>query len=185
MINLQLNRRKKQVPINAGKALTALLESGDVTAKQLSFDLHVSQSMITHMKKNDRPMQRDIAETSLREYDLPNYAMDLIREFSQGYAPPRINGRKIDFDNRLAVEQIAIEEATQAVNILKDVSLVKPPLESDEHEIERIKQVIREVAEAEWMLANLKALLATTYALPLKKLLNDVFRKWKAEGWLE
>ncbi|MGE6260908.1 helix-turn-helix domain-containing protein [Heyndrickxia sporothermodurans] len=169
--------------IHAGGAIQTLLQEEGIDGVQLALDLNLSPQMVSHMKNGRRKMQQDIAKRSLEVYDDPTYAMELIYEFSGGYTSPVITGKAIEH-HRLAFEEFAVREMKETIQILHDVSLVKPPDETNEDERERIGQVIDEISDAEVALSNLKAILAKEYGFSLRDRLNKRQPVWKAKGWI-
>lgn len=169
--------------INAGGAIQTLLQEEAIEGVQLAMDLNVSPQLVSHMKTGRRKMQQDIAKRSLQVYDDPEYAMELIYEFSGGYTSPVLTGRAIEH-HRLAFEEFAVNEMEETIKILKDVSLMKPPQETNKDERERIGQVIDEITDAEVALSNLKAILAKEYGISLKDRMRNRQPVWKAKGWI-
>ncbi|MBS4172083.1 XRE family transcriptional regulator [Bacillus sp. FJAT-49736] len=169
--------------INAGEAIQTLLQEEEIDGVQLALDLNVSPQLVSHMKTGRRNMQQDIAKRSLEVYDDPEYAMELIYEFSGGYTSPVLTGKAIEH-HRLAFEEFAVREMEDTIKILHDVSLVKPPKETSEDEKARIYQVIDEITDAEVALSNLKAILAKEYGISLKDQMRKRIPYWKAKGWI-
>ena len=170
--------------MSVSKAITGLREHEGITQKQLALELNISEQLVSHLERNRRNMQKETAERTLQLYDAPVYAMNIIREFSDGYTSPHLNGKAVEW-HRLAVEEFAVTEVQEAVQILAEVSLVKPPKENELEELNRIEDVIGELLDAEMAIGNLKAILADEYQLSLKSLSKKRIPTWKAKGWIE
>nr|WP_259547982.1 XRE family transcriptional regulator [Heyndrickxia oleronia] len=168
----------------AGGAIQTLLQEEEIEGVQLALDLNVSPQLVSHMKNDRRRMQKDVAQQSLKVYDDPTYAMELIYEFSGGYTSPVLKGKAIEH-HRLAFEEFAVNEMKEAIQILNDVSFVKPPSETSREERERVAQAIDEVSDAIMALTNLRAILATEYSIPLKEQMKKRQPVWKARGWIQ
>lgn len=166
-----------------GGALRKLREAEELTQEQLAFDLNVSKQLVSHIENGRRKMQEDIARAALTTYDCPEVATELIYEFSGGYTSPLLSGKAIE-RHRLALEEFAIQETKEAIKILDEVSLIKPPGETTKEERERIAQVIDELIDAEAAINNLKAVLAKEYRISLKKRYEGRKPVWKAKGWI-
>lgn len=169
--------------VYAGEAIQTLLQDEEIEGVQLALDLNVSPQLVSHMKNDRRKMQKDVAQQSLKVYDDPTYAMELIYEFSGGLTSPVFDGRAID-KHRLAIEQFAFNEIDEAVQVLKGINFIKPPGETTKEERERIAQAIDEIIDAEAALSNLKAILAKEYDISLKDRISKRVPVWKAKGWI-
>ncbi|WP_200906625.1 hypothetical protein, partial [Gulbenkiania mobilis] len=88
----------------------------------------------------------DVAETSLRKFDQPFYAMGILNSFSDGCSPPVFTGDSVE-RHRLAFEEIMVTQAKEAVQTLNEVSFVKNPKLISLEERERIKGVIKELLD--------------------------------------
>ncbi|MGX4754890.1 XRE family transcriptional regulator [Bacillus licheniformis] len=172
------------MPEIVSKSLTHLLETENMTNGQLALDLNVSESMVSKMKNGTRKMPWDVAETSLRKFDQPFYAMGILNSFSDGCSPPVFTGESVE-RHRLAFEEIMVTQATEAVQTLNDVSFVKNPKLISLDERERVKGAIKELLDVEAWAKNLAALLAKEYNISLKECYKKATITWKAKGWLE
>ena len=167
-----------------GMALKEMRKSEGLTQGQLAIELNLSKSMVCEIENGNRKLNPDIASHSLKKIDNPNYALDVLHLFSDGFTAPRLNGKSVEY-HRLALEEFAMREMEEAVQILKDVSLVKPPQESDLEELERIEDVVGELEDAALAIRNLQAILATEYQLPLKELKKNRSKIHKERGWIK
>ena len=121
----------------AGQAIEILQNEEELNGVQLALDLNVSPQLISNIKHGHRKLHKDIAKASLDTYDCPIYAIEILYEFSGGYTPPLLKGKAIE-RHRLALEEFAIKETKEAIRILDEVSLIKPPGETTNQEKERI-----------------------------------------------
>jgi hypothetical protein len=167
----------------ASQAMETLMREKGVGGVDVAADLHISPQLVSNIKRGQRKMQKDIAHASMKIYDCPEYVLELLNEFSDGFTPPVLRGKSIE-KHRLALEEFTIEQIEEAKKILDEVSLVKPPVETTDQEKERIKEVIFELLDAEAAIANLKAILADEYGISLKKCINERKPYWKARGWI-
>ncbi|KAA6450998.1 helix-turn-helix transcriptional regulator [Bacillus swezeyi] len=172
------------MPEVVARSLSHLLEAEDMTNGQLALDLNVSESMVSKMKNGTRKMPWDVAETSLKKFDQPFYAMGIMNMFSDGCSPPVFTGESVE-RHRLAFEEIMVTQATEAVQTLNDVSFVKNPKLISLDERERVKGAIKELLDVEAWAKNLAALLAKEYNISLKECYKKATITWKAKGWLE
>jgi len=167
----------------AGEAIQTLQREEGIDGVQLAMDLKISPQLVSNIKHNHRRMHADIAKESLEIYDSPEYALDILYEFSDGYTAPRLTGRAIE-KHRLALEEFTIQQVREVIRILEEVSLVKPPGETTAEERERIKEIIYELLDAEAAIANLKAILADEYQISMKECIRARKPYWKAKGWI-
>ncbi|SFM28644.1 Helix-turn-helix domain-containing protein [Gracilibacillus orientalis] len=166
-----------------GELIKRFRDDEGLTQKDFAEEMHVSSSLIALIETNKRAVQEDFAQRTLKQYDDPVYAMEVIREFSDGYTAPRLNGNAVEW-HRLALEELAITEVQEAVKILNDVSFVKKPDETELEELDRIENVIAELLDAELAVTNLKAILAKEYHLSLKTISKKRIPYWKSQGWI-
>lgn len=170
--------------MSIGHSLKIMREQYGLTQDDVASMLNVSQQLVSHMETGRRKMQQDIAQTSLQKFDDPVYFLDVIYELSGGYTSPVVRGKNIEW-HRLALEEFAIQQAQEAINILNEVSFVKPPGETSDAEYERVKHVIDELLDAEVAISNLKAILAKEYQISLKERFQQRKPYWRAKGWIE
>lgn len=169
--------------VYAASAIETLQKEEGLEGVQLAMDLNVSPQLISNIKHGHRKLQKDIAKSAMTTYDSPEFIMQLLYEFSEGYTAPVMKNEVIE-KHRLALEEFTIEQVTDVIEILEDVSLVKPPGMTNEEERKRIKDIINELLDAETAIANLKAILANEYGISLKKCIKDRKPYWKAKGWI-
>ncbi|MFZ2464929.1 MAG: XRE family transcriptional regulator [Caldibacillus thermoamylovorans] len=169
--------------VYAASAIETLQKEEGLDGVQIAMDLNVSPQLISNIKHGHRKLQKDIAKASLRTYDSPMYAMELLYEFSEGYTAPVLKGKAIEH-HRLALEEFAIQQTREVIQILEEVSLLKPPSETSEEEKKGIREIIYELLDAETAIANLKAILASEYGISLKKCIEDRKPYWKSKGWI-
>lgn len=140
--------------------------------------------MVCEIENGNRKLNPDVASHSLKKLDNPYFALDVLHVFSDGFTARRINGKSIE-PHRLALEEFAMREMEEAIQILKEVSLVKPPHESDMEELGRIEDVLGELEDAALAISNLQAIIATEYQLPLKEVKKKRAKLHKERGWFE
>lgn len=170
--------------MNAGQALKELRESLGLTQAAVAHDLNISKQSVSHYESGRRTFQEDVAQESLQTYDDPVYAMSIISEFSGGYTAQRLNGKSLEW-HRLSLEEFAIQEVQEVVDILNQVSLIKLPNETTTEEKERIAEAIDEILDAEMALGNLKAILGRQYKISIKERVKKRKPVWTAKGWIE
>lgn len=169
--------------VYASAAIQTLQKEEGLDGIQIAKDLNISPQLVSNIKHGHRKLHKDIAQASMKIYDCPEYVLELLNEFSDGFTPPVLRGKSIE-KHRLALEEFTVEQVKEVIQILEDVSLVKPPGMTTEEEKERIREVIYELMDAETAIANLKAILADEYGISLKKCINERKPYWKARGWI-
>ncbi|UIN45104.1 XRE family transcriptional regulator [Bacillus licheniformis] len=165
------------------KTLVHLLEAENMTNRQLALDLNVSESMVSKMRNGARKMPWDVAETSLKKFDQPFFAMGIMHHFSDGCAPPVFSGDSVE-RHRLAFEEIMVNEAQEIVKTLHEVSFVKNPKIVTAEEKERVIEAIKELLDVEAWAKNLAALLCKEYRISLKECYRKRQITWRARGWM-
>lgn len=169
--------------VYAQKALQTLQKEEGLDGVQIAMDLNVSPQLVSNIKHGHRKLQKDIAKASLTTYDCPEYAMELLYEFSDGYTAPVLKGKAIE-KHRLSFEEMTLQQVKEVIHILEEVSLAKPPNETTKEEKERIEQVISELLDADMFINNLLAVLAKEYGFSLRKCKRNRVPYWKSKGWI-
>lgn len=169
--------------VYAASAIETLQREENIEGVQIAMDLNVSPQLVSNIKHGHRKLQKDIAKSAMTTYDSPEFIMQLLYEFSEGYTAPVLKGKAIEH-HRLALEEFAIQQTREVIQILEEVSLLKPPNETSEEEKKRIREIIYELLDAETAIANLKAILASEYGISLKKCIKERKPYWKAKGWI-
>lgn len=169
---------------NVGPIIERMLSDEELSVNQIAFDLDVSPQMASHLKNNRRTMQQDIAKHSIKVYhDSPEYIGDILHEFSDGYTSPVLRGESIE-RTRLAMEACAERELTEALNMIRDVCLAKPPGVITAIERESIEKMMDELLDARTFIDNLNMLLEKEYGISIKKRIKGLMPQWKAKGWI-
>ncbi|WP_164670929.1 hypothetical protein [Virgibacillus doumboii] len=166
--------------MKVGSAIKGLMERTGVNGEQMAMDLHTSNSNISAMKHNRRNMQRDIAESSLQQYDDATYNMEITHEFSQGQTAPLMDGMAIDRANHLAVMVAAQKEIDDAEEVLQLDKFLRNPELATEQCKESAMTLYKESKEAADVLYNLCAKLSEAYEFSAKEMNQQLNRKWKA-----
>lgn len=164
----------------AGTALSNLIESEDLTNEQMAMDLHVDSTLISKMRNDKRNMVPNFATRSMDYADNDFYTMETTREFTRGLTAPRINGKGIDYENRLAVLLKTKDEIKEAFDALDMNLFLKRPEHATEDELNQIESSIKELEESAWWALNSTATLTHEYNRSPKKLKGELTRKWKA-----
>ncbi|MGE6370609.1 hypothetical protein ACQKDB_15895 [Planococcus kocurii] len=167
-----------------GSAVNRLLEEGERTGEQIAVDLNVSPQLVSHIKKNRRTMQADIAQESMALYDNPIYTMDILYEFSDHMTSPVLRGKNIE-PHRLAFSANAKREIEEGLEMMKTVCLAKPPSSLDGNEIQSVKNLMDELLDARIHVDNLLMQIQVEYKLSIKERIKSLIPRWKAKGWLE
>jgi transcriptional regulator with XRE-family HTH domain len=170
--------------MSVGSAVANLLESEGITQVQMAMDLHLSEQQISHIKNGRRKMAEDIAISSIKKYDSPFYILEILHEFADRCAPPVFKGGSIE-RHRLAFEEMMVNEAKVAIDILAEVSFVKSPQLMSLEERERVKDAIGELLDVEAWAKNLIAILCSEYSISVKESYRNRIPVWKARGWME
>ncbi len=167
-----------------GNAIKLLEKNEELTNDQLAFDLNVSPQMVSHMKNDRRVMQKDVAQAAITTYDNPEFISTLIREFSNGYTTPVLSGKNIE-RHRLSLAVSAVKEMNDAIQALKNLTLVKPPETLGSNEKEEIREIYNEIHEATIFADNLLMQFERDYGISKKKQIKENTPRWKARGWLQ
>lgn len=167
-----------------GESLTRLSEAEGVSGEQMAVALSVSPQLISHIKKERRTMQADIAQESIALYDNPSYAMDILYEFSGGMTSPVLRGKNIE-QHRMAFSATAKREIEEGLEMIKTVCLAKPPSALEPFEKEHIKELMDELLDARIHIDNFLAQLQVDYKFSVKDRIKGLIPRWKAKGWLQ
>lgn len=169
---------------NAGKAINRLIEGEGMTGEQIAMDLNISSQLVSHIKKERRTMQADIAKESIAVYDNPEYTMDILYEFSGGMTSPVLRGKNIE-QHRLALSAHTKREIVEGLEMIQKVCLAKPPSSLDANEKETVKNLMDELLEARIHIDNLLRQVQVEYKISIKERIKSLIPRWKAKGWLE
>ncbi|MFG3612415.1 hypothetical protein [Rummeliibacillus stabekisii] len=169
---------------NVGNAIRVLEKDEELTNDQLAFDLNLSPQMISHMKNDRRVMQQDIARDSVAMYDNPRYTMEILHEFSDGFAVPMMDGKAVDW-HRLSLLAMLKKQFEEALEALKEVDFTKPPQAMEKHERELMVRAFDEILDARLSLENWLIQLQEDYNISIKKRMKAMTPRWKARGWLQ
>ncbi|MEK4030860.1 hypothetical protein MKZ02_20280 [Pseudobacillus sp. FSL P4-0506] len=168
-----------------GRAVKTLLEEEAVTIESMSADLNISSQMGSHIKNNRRRMQQGVAKHSLQVYeDSPEYMLDLLYEFSDGFTSPVFRGETME-QHRLAMRDHTAISLKQTLDVLQKVSLAKKPEATNAKERESVEKLIDQLIEARCFIDNLNVALEKEYGISVKKRAKKLLPKWKMEGWKE
>lgn len=168
---------------NVGGALERLMESEQATSLQLSWDFNLSRSMINHIKNDIRKMPADVARESIRLYDNPEYIMDIVYEFSDGYTSPVLRGANIEH-HRLASAAHVKREAHTMLLLIEESQLEKPVNTLSTEEKEAINQLVDAVIVSRIHHDNLLKQLQVEYRVSVKERLKGIVRRFMAVGWI-
>lgn len=167
-----------------GSAIKVLEKGEELTNDQLAFDLKLSPQMVSHMKNDRRVMQQDIARESIAIYDNPRYTMEILHEFSDGFAVPMMDGKAVDW-HRLSLLAMLKKQFEEALEALKEVDFTKPPQAMEKHERELMVKAFDEILDARLSLENWLTQLQEDYNISIKKRMKAMTPRWKARGWLQ
>lgn len=167
-----------------GKAINRLIESDETNGDQMAMNLNVSPQLVSHMKTGRRTMQADIAQDSIAIHDNPEHSMDLLWEFSSYFTSPVLRGKFIE-QHRLAIEANAKREIEEALEMIKNICLAKPPSMLDANEKEGVRGMMDELIEARVHIDNLLKQMQVEYKISVKERIKALIPRWKAKGWLE
>lgn len=168
---------------NVGGALERLMESEQASTAQLSFDLNFSKSMVNHIKNDIRKMPADVARESIRLYDNPEYIMDIVYEFSDGFTSPVLRGKHIEH-HRLASAAHVKREAHTMLLLIEESQLEKPVNTLSTDEREAINQLVDAVIVSRIHHDNLLKQLQVEYRVSVKERLKGIVKRFMAVGWI-
>ncbi|WP_046180358.1 hypothetical protein [Domibacillus tundrae] len=174
-------------------ALTTFIETQELTNEQIAYVLNISKQLVSHMKRDRRPMQKDIAEQAIKQFsDCPAFAMDLIFEFSSGFTSPVLRGKALE-QHRLSFKEFLLNEwADVARKIIKSekedemyyFDWSKAPDQVTEREKNLIKDLIIELNEMEMAAANFRIHLHEAYLIDAKIVRDETLSRVTAKGWI-
>lgn len=167
-----------------GEAINRLVEGEGVTGEQIAMELNISPQLVSHIKKDRRTMQSDLAKESIATYDNPEYTMDILYEFSNKYTSPVFRGKFID-QHRMAMEENARREFERGIEIMQRISLAKPPSMLDPNERQEMMDYMDEIIEARVHADNLLKQLQIDYGISIMDRIKALIPRWKMKGWLE
>lgn len=167
-----------------GDALSRLSETENLNGEKIAMDLNVSPQLISHIKKERRTMQADIAKDSIALYDNASYSMDLLYEFSGGLTSPVMRGKNVE-QHRLAFRDNAHREIEEGLEMIKKVCMAKPPSALDENERQSVINMMEELLDARIHIDNLLMQVQIEYKISIKERINSMIPRWKAKGWLQ
>lgn len=168
---------------HVGGALERLMEHEGATTSQLAWDFNFSKSMVNHIKNDIRKMPADVARESIRLYDNPEYIMDILYEFSDGYTSPVLRGRNID-NHRLALAERLRKEMRVTLHLLDESGLEDTPATLSTERREAVEDLMRQLLSLRVLNDNLLKQLQVEYRFSVKALMVGLVRKWKAVGWI-
>lgn len=168
---------------NMGDAVARLMESEELNGDQLAFDLNISRQLGSHMKKDRRKMQQDIAKASIQTYDNPEFIHDVLHEFSEGYTSPVLRGKNIE-QHRLSIESYTIIELQEAIDKMQEVCLAKPPSIISKEEKQEIRNLMEELLDGKVFIDNLLIQLQKDYRISIKDCIRGLMPRWISRGWL-
>lgn len=166
-----------------GETLGRLIEEEGASRDQLAFDFSVSKPTITSIKANKRTMAADVAQESIRLYDNPEYIMDILHTFSNGFTSPVMRGKQIE-QHRLALRHTTAREMRNVLNMLEDAGLEKNIESLSTVERERIASLMDALLDSRLHSDNLLKQMQVEYRMSLKGRIKDLLVKWKAVGWI-
>ncbi|AMX00443.1 hypothetical protein [Rummeliibacillus stabekisii] len=173
-----------QKSTKVGSAIKLLSKEEELTNEQMSMDLNVSTSLMNQMRNDRRNMQQDIARDSVAMYDNPRYTMEILHEFSDGFAVPMMDGKAVDW-HRLSLLAMLKKQFEEALEALKEVDFTKPPQAMEKHERELMVKAFDEILDARLSLENWLTQLQEDYNISIKKRMKAMTPRWKARGWLQ
>ena len=150
------------------------MESEQATSLQLSFDFNLSRSMVNHIKNDIRKMPAD---------DNPEYIMDIVYEFSDGYTSPVLRGKHIEH-HRLASAAHVKREVHTMLLLIEESGLEKPVSGLSTEEREAINQLVDAVIVSRILHDNLLKQLQVEYRVSVKERLKGIVKRFMAVGWI-
>lgn len=166
-----------------GGAVERLMESEGVTSTQLSLDLYFSRSMVNHIKNDTRNMPAEVARESILLYDSPEYIMDILHTFSDGFTSPVLRGRNIE-QHRLVIAAHVKREIRDALLLIEESGLEKPIGQLSTEEKEAVALLMNKLLDMRLHNDNFLKQLQVEYKLSIKQRIKAMMPRWKALGWL-
>lgn len=170
--------------MNIGKSLKNMRERQGLSQSNVAGDSFVDQTMISKIEKGQRTATKDFVKRSVGAYNDSQYGFEVARETAGGYIAPLATANKAIEYHRLAIEEVFKREATEAVLLFNEVSLVKPPQYVDEDEIKSIKSGIKELLDVQQSINTFLTILEQEYEISVKDCMKNRMPEWKAKGWI-
>lgn len=165
-----------------GKSIKSLRGRQGLTQDNIADDLFISKQLVSHLENDRRNMSKELATSSVGTFADAQYGFEIARETAGDYITPLTTaGKGIEW-HRLALEESFKKEATEAVNRFNEVSLIKPPQYTDDHEKSQISEGIKELLDVQASINSFLVRLEQEYEISVKECMKSRLPKWKAEG---
>lgn len=175
----------EEMEMDLGKSFRDMRLRQELTQENVASDLHISKQLVSHIETNRRNMSDELVKDSAKFYNDAIYGFEVAREFATDYITPLVTANKAIEMHRLALEEVFKQQATEAIDIFNEVSLVKNPEFVTENELEQIKIGVKELLDVQAILNSFLALLEQEYGISIKQCMRKRVPTWKAMGWIE
>lgn len=170
--------------MNIGKSLKDMRKRQELSQSNVADDLFMDQTMVSKIEKNKRSASEEFARQSTSVYADAQYGFEVARETAGDYITPLTTANKAIEWHRLALEEVFIREAIEAVKHFENVSLVKHPDFVDEKELQEIQEGVKELLDVQTTINSFLARLEQIYPISVKECMSKRTPEWKAKGWI-
>lgn len=165
---------------NVSNSMAILQQQEGLTQKQIASDLYESYELVNKQTKGTRTMSQDVARRAIQTYQNFEFESSILHEFSGEITSPVMDGQYIE-RHRMVLEEIAEAEIKDALRIIDEVSLVKPPNVCSNDEREDVRRMMHELIEARVTIDNLLMILERDYGFTVMEETKKVLRKLRSE----
>lgn len=169
--------------MNIGKSMKGMRNRKELSQSNVAGDMFVDQTMISKIEKGQRSATKELARESVGLYDDAQYGFEVARETARDYITPLVIANQSIEWHRLALEEVFINEAREAIEHFEKVSLVKRPELSTDEEIRSIEEGIKELLDVQTTINSFLAKLEQVYPVSVKDCMRKRISMWKAKGW--
>ena len=170
--------------MNIGKSLKEMRGRKELSQENVANDLFLDQTLISKIEKGKRTATEDFARRSVSLYSDAQYGFEVARETATDYITPLATANRAIEWHRLALEEVFINQASEAITHFEEVSLVKNPDYVEEHEVEALKQGVKELLDVQAIINSFLTVLEQEYPVSIKECMRNRIPTWKAKGWI-
>ncbi|MGJ9460073.1 helix-turn-helix domain-containing protein [Oceanobacillus sp. CF4.6] len=170
--------------MDIGKPLKAMRLRNKLSQENVAKDTFMDQTMISKIEKGTRSASEDFVKVSASLYADAQYGFEVARETARDYITPLTTANKSIEWHRLALEEVFVKQAAEAIEHFNEVSLVKHPRYAEESDIEVIEQGMKELLDVQATINSFLTILEQEYPVSVKECMRKRMPEWKAKGWI-
>lgn len=170
--------------MKAGKHLKGVRGRKGYSQENTANELHISKQLVSHLENDRRNMTKDLVKHSVSTFSDAQYGFEMARETATGYITPLVTANQTIEWHRLALEEVFINEAEEAINHFNKVSLVKRPELATDDEIRTIEEGMKELLDVQATINSFLTRLEQVYPVSVRDCMNKRLPTWKVRGWI-